>query len=105
MAFEGKENKFSAEKLKLGEDGIITGCGNSMTPILHNGQKVHVIPIKAEMQFSKEDIVFCCVRGNYYLHKITAMKNNARFQIGNNHGRINGWIGRENIFGKVDRIL
>jgi hypothetical protein len=27
-----------------------------------------------------------------------------RFQIGNNRGRINGWVGENNIFGKCIRI-
>ena len=98
MAFDGKETVFSAQKLMLGEDGIITGVGNSMTPILKNGQPVHVIPILPD------DIVFCKVGGNYYLHKISAIKN-GKYQISNNHGHVNGTINRNNIYGLVDKIL
>jgi hypothetical protein len=28
----------------------------------------------------------------------------ARFQIGNNRGRINGWIGPEAIFGRLTKV-
>lgn len=104
MAFEGKENEFSAKKLQLGEKGIITGCGNSMTPILKNGQRVVVEPVTVETVLEKNDIVFCKVGGNYYLHKIIAIKG-LRYQIGNNHGKINGWVGRNSIYGKVVKIL
>jgi hypothetical protein len=33
-----------------------------------------------------------------------AMVEGKRFQIGNNHGRINGWIGTNNIFGKLKEV-
>lgn len=105
MAFFGNENIFSAEKLKLGESGIIVGHGNSMTPILKNGQACRVVPVVEGTVLEKNDIVFCKVKGSYYLHKIIAIKNNVRYQIGNNHGKINGWIGRDSIFGKVVEIL
>lgn len=104
MSFEGKETVFSAQKLMLGEDGVIVGIGNSMTPILKSGQPVHVVPMTPETILRKDDIVFCKVGGNYYLHKIISEKNK-RYQIGNNHGHINGWVGISNIYGVVDKIL
>lgn len=104
MSFEGKETEFSAKKLQLGESGIITGCGNSMTPILRNGQRVFVEPVDIMTNLEKDDIVFCKVGGHYYLHKIISVKGR-RYQIGNNHGKVNGWVGRENIYGKVTKIL
>lgn len=52
----------------------------------------------------KNDIVFCKVNGHYYLHKICAIKGDS-YLIGNNHGHMNGWISRNNIFGKVTKIL
>lgn len=102
--FNGKESAFSAQKLKDGEDGIIVGFGQSMTPLLKSGQPVKVEHLTDSTKLEKNDIVFCKVNGHYYLHKIISIKNN-RFQIGNNHGHINGWIGRKDIFGKVIEIL
>ena len=90
--------------MQSGEDGIIVGFGQSMTPILKSGQPVRVEHLTLDTELKKCDIVFCKVNGNHYLHKIISIKN-GRYQIGNNHGHINGWIGRNNIYGKVVEIL
>jgi len=47
--------------------------------------------------------VLCRVRGAEYLHIVKAIRGD-RFQIGNNRGGINGWIGANNIFGKCIRV-
>lgn len=44
------------------------------------------------------DVVLCKVAGSQYLHLIKAIEG-SRYQIGNNKGKINGRIGRHNIFG------
>jgi len=49
------------------------------------------------------DIVLCKVRGAQYLHLIKAIRG-GRFQIGNNRGRINGWIAATSIYGKCVRV-
>jgi hypothetical protein len=49
------------------------------------------------------DIVLCKVAGNEYLHIVKAI-NGERFQIGNNRGFINGWIGPSSIYGKCIRV-
>ena len=49
------------------------------------------------------DIVLCKVRGCEYLHLVKAIQG-PRFQIGNNRGRINGWITATTIFGRCIRI-
>ena len=103
-SFTGKENKISAEHLLGGDVCKIIGFGQSMTPILASGQAVIVEPLKDDTEINKKDIVFCKARGHYYLHLVHAIKNN-RYLIGNNHGHMNGWIGRDNIFGKVIETL
>ena len=103
--FKGKENAISAEHLKNGETCIIVGFGQSMTPILKSGQPVNVIPITTETKLNENDIVFCKVAGHFYLHKISAIKNNKTYQISNNHGHVNGWISKSQIYGKVIEIL
>jgi len=47
--------------------------------------------------------VLCKVNGQEYLHLVKA-KQGPRFQIGNNRGRINGWITANGIFGRCVRI-
>lgn len=103
--FTGKENAISAEHLKAGEECIIVGFGQSMTPILKSGQPVRVIPITNDIILKKNDIVFCKVSGHFYLHKISAIRNGKSYQISNNHGRVNGWISKNQIYGKVVEIL
>lgn len=103
--FKGKENAIAAEHLKNGETCIIVGFGQSMTPILKSGQPVKVEPVTAATALNKNDIVFCKVAGHFYLHKISAIKNNNSYQISNNHGHINGWVSRSQIYGKVIEIL
>lgn len=103
--FKGKENAISAEHLKNGEECIIVGFGQSMTPILKSGQPVRVSPITDETILEKNDIVFVKVNGHFYLHKISAIKNGKSYQISNNHGHVNGWVGKSSIFGKVVEII
>ena len=100
-----RENKISADHLLNGETIVIYGFGNSMTPILKNGQPVLVEPVSYQTKLKKDDIVFCKIGGYYYLHKILAVRNNTTFQIGNNHGYVNGWISRNQIFGLVIKKL
>lgn len=105
IIFEGKENAITAEHLKKGETCKVIGYGQSMTPILKSGQPVIVEPVNEDTCLKKNDIVFCKVKGHYYLHKISAIKNQDCYQISNNHGHVNGTISRRNIYGKVVEIL
>ena len=102
--FYGKETAYSAQKLLAGEEGIITGFGQSMTPILKSGQPAKVAPVTENTPLKKNDIVFCKVNGHYYLHKISAIKAHT-YQISNNHGHVNGWVSRNKIYGIVTEIL
>lgn len=103
MGFD-KENVQTIEKLKAGKICLVQGFGQSMTPILKSGQVCRVIPVTDEVELKKNDIVLCRVHGHIYLHKITAIKGK-RYQISNNHKHVNGWIGKENIYGKCVEIL
>lgn len=76
-----------------------------MAPILKSGQPVICEPVTKNTELNKNDIVLCKVKGKYYLHKISSIKNGVRYQISNNHGHINGTISRNNIYGKVLKIL
>jgi phage repressor protein C with HTH and peptisase S24 domain len=76
--------------------------GNSMFPLILSGQTLRIEPaVNAELK--EGDIVFCKVRGNYYIHKITDIKGN-QYRISNNHGHINGWTDRSRIYGIVTEI-
>lgn len=74
-----------------------------MKPLIKSGQLCTVTPVDPST-LNPGDIVLCRVKGNDYLHLVKAIQQN-RFQIGNNHGRINGWIGPNSIFGKLERVI
>jgi len=91
------------EKLKLGETVSFRPRGHSMKGKIESGQLCTVKPIENIEKLQKGDIVLCKVNGNEYLHLIKAIQG-PRFQIGNNRGRINGWISANSIFGICTRI-
>ena len=103
MGFD-RENMITVEKLKAGQTCLVQGFGQSMTPILKSGQVCKVEPITEDTVLKKNDIVLCKVKGHIYLHKISAI-NGKRYQISNNHKHVNGWVGRDCLYGKVVEIL
>lgn len=90
-------------KLKEGETVAFRPRGRSMKGKIESGQLCTVEPILDHSTLEKGDIVLCKVNGSEYLHLIKAIQG-PRFQIGNNRGRINGWIGAASIFGKCVSI-
>lgn len=93
---------FHIEKLKRGETVQFRPRGNSMKGKIESGELCTVSPVKTE-ELKVGDIVLCKVGGAQYLHLIKAQQG-GRFQIGNNRGRINGWIGANGIFGRCIRV-
>ena len=91
------------QKLKQGETVSFRPRGHSMQGKIESGQLCTVVPISDFDDLQKSDIVLCKVNGSEYLHLIKAI-NGKRFQIGNNRGRINGWVGTNAIFGKCVKI-
>jgi hypothetical protein len=90
------------EKLRNGETVQFRPRGNSMKEKIESGQLVTVEPLGNKV-LQKGDIVLCKVNGSQYLHLIKAIQG-ARYQIGNNIGRINGWIGIGSIYGICTEI-
>lgn len=90
-------------KLKAGEEVSFRPRGNSMVGKVESGQLCTVAPITDHSALGVGDIVLCKVGGSEYLHLIKAIQG-ARFQIGNNRGRINGWVTGSSIFGKCVKI-
>ncbi len=90
------------EKLKSGETVQFRPRGNSMVGKIDSGNLCTVEPAQIE-GLEVGDIVLCKVGGAQYLHLIKAIQGE-RFQIGNNRGRINGWITASGIFGKCVRV-
>ena len=89
-------------RLQQGETVQFRPRGNSMQGKIESGQLCTVEPIDPG-RLKVGDIVLCKVNGRQYLHLVKAIQGN-RFQIGNNRGRVNGWVSRNGIYGKCVRI-
>jgi len=72
-----------------------------MTGRIASGQLCSVVPLDRDPQ--KGDIVLCRVRGHQYLHLVTAVRGD-QYQISNNHGHVNGWTSRKNVFGILTKV-
>ena len=94
----------SAYIAKLGEGETVQfrPRGNSMAGRIESGQLCTVAPVEPAT-LEKGDIVLCKVNGSQYLHIVKAIQG-GRFQIGNNRGRINGWISANSIYGKCTAV-
>jgi len=92
-------------KQELREGSTVQVCprGHSMRPKVMSGALVTLDPVTGETPLAAGDIVLVKVKGRDYLHLIKAVQG-GRFQIGNNRGGINGWVGRNGIYGKAVKI-
>jgi hypothetical protein len=94
-------NKHFADKLLVGETIECRPRGNSMKPKIDSGQLITISPDISDLH--KGDVVFCKVRGKYFVHLLSAIQGE-RYQISNNHNHVNGWVGKSGIFGKVIKV-
>ena len=90
------------EQLQAGETIKFRPKGNSMNPKIKSGQLCTVVPL-GEHVLEKGDIVYCKVKGKQYIHLVSAVKGD-RYQISNNKGHVNGWIGTNQIFGLLTDV-
>jgi hypothetical protein len=90
------------KKLQEGQGVSFRPRGNSMSPKIESGQLCTVEPVD-HATIRAGDIVLCKVRGAEYLHLVKAIQRE-RFQIGNNRGFINGWVGASAIFGRLTKV-
>lgn len=76
-----------------------------MQPRIESGQLVTVQPVgdhAVDVSLVRVgDVVLCKVDGRQWLHLVTAIGSDGRYQISNNKGHVNGWCSPGNIFGVV----
>jgi hypothetical protein len=90
------------ERLQKGETVSFRPRGHSMRGRIESGQLCTVEPADpATLEVG--DIVLCKVHGRQYLHLIQAIQGR-RYLIGNNRGRVNGWVSAAAIYGRCTRI-
>jgi hypothetical protein len=90
------------EKVRGGESVSFRPRGHSMSGKIDSGQLCTVEPVDPTA-LRVGDIVLCKVNGREYLHLVKAIQGE-RFQIGNNRGRINGWVSAGSIFGLCVKV-
>jgi len=93
---------FAKEALLRGETVQVKPRGHSMRGKVNNGDIVTLEPVAPEA-LAAGDIVLVRVHGRDYLHLVKAI-DGARFEIGNNRGGINGWVGPNGIYGKAVKV-
>lgn len=88
-----------ASRVAAGAEVCFRPTGSSMVPLIRSRQSVTVAPVDpAKLEVG--DIVLARVAGTTYLHLVSAVDHaNARVQISNNRGRVNGWTGHSRVFG------
>ena len=95
---------FHIEKLREGQTVTFRPRGHSMQGKISSGQLCTVEPIaESSPPIARGDIVLCTVKGSQYLHLVLAEKE-GRYQIGNNRGGINGWVGAAQIHGRCVKV-
>lgn len=100
----GGENTQTAARLQAGETVQFRPVGNSMTPRILSRQLVTVEPLPKEAELEKGDVVLAKVNGKVYLHLVSAIGQDGRVQISNNHGHVNGWTTRDKVYGRLVRV-
>lgn len=74
-----------------------------MQPRIESGQLVTVVPVGTQT-IKLGDIVLCKVDGKQWLHLVSAIGSDGRYQISNNKGHVNGWCMPQNVFGVVTQV-
>ncbi len=94
--------KYAKEALARGETVQIRPRGHSMKGKVNDGDLVTLQPADPAA-LKVGDIVLVRVHGTDYLHLIKAISQ-GRFQIGNNRGGINGWVGPNAVYGIATKV-
>jgi hypothetical protein len=88
-----------AAQVAAGETVSFRPTGSSMVPLIRSRQLVTVVPVKSSA-VEVGDIVLARVKGNVYLHLVSAVDDTrGRVQISNNRGRVNGWTDHARVYG------
>lgn len=96
-------NSYVLERLAAGETiENYKESGNSMTPKIKSRQPVTLSPVDVD-KVGPGDIVLVKVKGRYYTHIVVASDVD-KVLIANNHGHVNGWAKRHNIYGIITHI-
>jgi hypothetical protein len=89
-------------QLNKGQEVSVRPSGGSMRGRIESGQRVTLKPALYD-EVEAEDVIFIRWKGNYLLHLLLEKKDQ-QLLIGNNLGKINGWIPAGALIAKVIAI-
>ncbi|MEZ4401334.1 MAG: hypothetical protein R3B06_15010 [Kofleriaceae bacterium] len=85
--------------LAAGREVEVRPRGHSMRGRVDDGQPVMLVPVEPS-RVVVGDVVLVRWKGNVLLHLVVAVED-GRLQIGNNLGKINGWVERAAVLGRA----
>jgi hypothetical protein len=88
--------------LQQGQMTRIRAQGGSMRGRIETGQLVSLQPATIT-DLSRGDVAFIRWKGNYILHLVLKVES-SRVLIGNNLGKVNGWVAANDVLGKVAEV-
>lgn len=91
--------KEALESLKQTSEAQVRPMGSSMRGRIESGQLV-TLQRAGYPDVAVNDVIFIRWKGNYLLHLVVDKQDN-RLLIGNNVGKINGWIPADAVIAKV----
>lgn len=86
-------------ELKAGRPAHVRPVGGSMRGRIESGQAITICPVDPA-EVKPDDVVLVAWKGNYLLHLVKEATAD-QLLIGNNLGKINGWVARSAVIGKV----
>jgi hypothetical protein len=89
-------------ELRAGRHAEVRPIGGSMRGRIESGQLVTIAPASAD-DVAVGDMVFVAWKGNHLLHLVKELRDD-QVLIGNNLGKINGWVPRAAVVGKVIEV-
>jgi hypothetical protein len=102
MSWDKSWVKEALEALTRGQSVQVRPQGCSMRGRIESGQLVALDPADGS-EIAEDDVVFIRWKGNYLLHLVKQVDDD-RLLIGNNVGKINGWVDRSDVIGKVVNV-
>ena len=98
--------QFARDELRAGRTAQVRPRGHSMTGRINDSDLVTLAPC-APNDLAAGDIVLSSIKGRRFFHLVLHLiyeRDGERFLIGSATGRLDGWIGSNDIFGKVTQV-
>lgn len=89
-------------ELRAGRTARVRPVGGSMRGRIESGQEVTIAPADPA-DVRPDDVVLVAWKGNHLLHLVREATAD-RLLIGNNLGKVNGWVARSAVAGRVTEV-